>query len=156
MSTIFFTIYCVEQLTFYKTFDDQLQFEQLIFFCLKVKLLEIHIWQMIFDFQPVFTFLSTAGLVLSSWYFCVDQFFWAIEFWAVDHLPFQDSFFTLIASREAWKVKVWYVVSIVEQGFLLHILWEEQWMAGYTKVTQINTAQLTFLFSKDITSNNMF
>ncbi len=42
---------------------------------------------MIFDFQPVFTFLSTAQLALSSWYFCVDQFFWAIKFWAVDHLP---------------------------------------------------------------------
>ena len=32
MYTIFFTINCVEQLTFYKTFVDQLQFKQLIFF----------------------------------------------------------------------------------------------------------------------------
>ncbi len=56
MYTIFFTINCVEQLTFYKAFVDQLQFKQLIFFCLKLKLLEIHVRQMIFDFQPVFTF----------------------------------------------------------------------------------------------------
>ena len=48
MHTIFFTINCVEQLTFSKTFVDQLQFEQLIFFCLKVKLLEIHVRQKIF------------------------------------------------------------------------------------------------------------
>ena len=40
MYTIFFTINCVEQLTFSKTFVEQLQFEQLIFFWLKVKLLE--------------------------------------------------------------------------------------------------------------------
>ena len=50
MYTIFFTINCVEQLTFSKTFFEQLEFEQLIFFCLKVKLIEIHVWQMIFDF----------------------------------------------------------------------------------------------------------
>jgi hypothetical protein len=35
MYTIFFTINCVEQLTFFKTFVDQLQFEQLIFFLSK-------------------------------------------------------------------------------------------------------------------------
>jgi hypothetical protein len=35
MYAIFFTINCVEQLTFYKTFVDQLQFEQLIFFLSK-------------------------------------------------------------------------------------------------------------------------
>jgi hypothetical protein len=40
MYTIFFTINCVEQLIFSKTFVDHLQFEQLIFFCLKVKLLK--------------------------------------------------------------------------------------------------------------------
>ena len=57
------------------------------FFCLKVKLLEKHVRQMIFDFRPVFTFLSTAWLASSSWYFCVDQFFRAIKFQAVDHLP---------------------------------------------------------------------
>ncbi len=38
--SILFTINCVEQLTFSKTFVEQLQFEQLIFFWLKVKLLE--------------------------------------------------------------------------------------------------------------------
>ncbi len=48
MYTIFFTINCVEQLTFSKTFVDQMQFEQLIFFCLKVELHEIHVRQMIF------------------------------------------------------------------------------------------------------------
>jgi hypothetical protein len=35
MYTIFFTINCVEQLTFYKTFVNQLQFKQLIFFLSK-------------------------------------------------------------------------------------------------------------------------
>ena len=40
MYTIFVTINCVEQLTFFKTFVDQLQFEQSLIFCLKVKLLE--------------------------------------------------------------------------------------------------------------------
>ena len=44
MYTIFFTINCVKQLTFFKTFVDQLQFEQLLIFCLKVKLLK-------YDFQ---------------------------------------------------------------------------------------------------------
>ena len=48
MYTIFFTINCVEQLTFSTTFVEHLIFEQLIFFCLKVKLLEIHVRQMIF------------------------------------------------------------------------------------------------------------
>jgi hypothetical protein len=40
MYTIFFTINCVKQLTFFKTFVHQLQFEQSLNFCLKVKLLE--------------------------------------------------------------------------------------------------------------------
>ena len=40
MYTILFTINCVEQLTFTKTFVDQLQFEQSLICCLKVKLLE--------------------------------------------------------------------------------------------------------------------
>jgi hypothetical protein len=35
MNTIFFTINYVEQLTFYKTFVDQLQFEEFIFFLSK-------------------------------------------------------------------------------------------------------------------------
>ena len=35
MYTIFFTINCVEQSTFFRTFVDQLQFEQLIFFLSK-------------------------------------------------------------------------------------------------------------------------
>jgi hypothetical protein len=48
MYTIFFTINNVEQLTFSTTFVEHLIFEQLIFFCLKVKLLEIHVRQMIF------------------------------------------------------------------------------------------------------------
>jgi hypothetical protein len=60
MYTIFFTINCVEQLTFFKTFVDQLQFEQSLIFCLEVKLLEIHVRQMIFNFQPVVNFLTFA------------------------------------------------------------------------------------------------
>jgi hypothetical protein len=64
--TIFFTINCVEQLIFYKIFVDQLQFKQLIFLCLKVKLLKIHVRQNIFDFRPVFTFFV-------NWSTCVNQ-----------------------------------------------------------------------------------
>ena len=66
MYTNFFTINYVEQLTFSKTFVDHLQFEQLIFFCLKVKLLEIQVRQIFFDCGPFFTFLSFARMVSSN------------------------------------------------------------------------------------------
>ena len=46
MYTIFFTIHCVKQLTFFKTFVDQLQFEQSLICCLKVKLLENNFYYM--------------------------------------------------------------------------------------------------------------
>ncbi len=75
MYTIFFAIYCVEQLTFSKTFVDQLQFEQLIFFCLKVKLLKIHVRQMIFDFQPVDKKVTFARMVSSKWKIVSTSFF---------------------------------------------------------------------------------
>jgi hypothetical protein len=80
MYTIFFTINCVEQLTFSKTFVDQLQFEQLIFFCLKVKLLEIHVRQMIFDFRAV----DKKSDICSNG---VEQIFRANKFRADDHDP---------------------------------------------------------------------
>jgi hypothetical protein len=75
MYTIFFTINCVEQLTFSKTYVNQLQFEQLIFFCLKVKLLEIHIRQMIFDFRPVDKKVTFAQMVSSKWKIVSTSFF---------------------------------------------------------------------------------
>ena len=50
MYTIFFTINCVKQLTFSTTFAEHLIFEQLIFFRQKVKLLKIHVRQMIFHY----------------------------------------------------------------------------------------------------------
>ncbi len=53
MYTIFFTINCVEQLTFSKTFVDHLQFLQLIFFWLKVKLIESSWFPKINWIQPV-------------------------------------------------------------------------------------------------------
>ncbi len=53
MYTIFFTINCVEQLIFYKTFVDHLQFEQLIFFWLKVKLIESSWFPKINRIRPV-------------------------------------------------------------------------------------------------------
>jgi hypothetical protein len=75
MYTIFFTINCVEQLTFSKTFVDQLQFKQFIFFCLKVKLLEIHVRQMIFDFGPVDKKTDICSNGVEQMKNCVDQFF---------------------------------------------------------------------------------
>ena len=44
-------------------------------FCLKVKLLEIHVRQMIFDFWQVFNFLTFARMVLSSCIFVLTRFF---------------------------------------------------------------------------------
>jgi hypothetical protein len=75
MHTIFFTINCVEQLTFSKTFVDQLQFEQLKFFCLKVKLLNIHVRQMIFDFRAVDKKVTFGRTVSSKWKIVSSRFF---------------------------------------------------------------------------------
>ncbi len=64
MYTIFFTINCVEQLTFSKTFVDQLQFEQSLICCLKVKLLENNFYytygRWVLIFNQFSLFLSTA------------------------------------------------------------------------------------------------
>jgi hypothetical protein len=87
MYTIFVTINCVEQLTFSKTIVDQLQFEQLIFFGLKVELLEIHVRQMIFDFWPVDKKSDICSNGVEQMKNCVDQFFRANKFQAVDHDP---------------------------------------------------------------------
>jgi hypothetical protein len=78
MYTIFFIINCVEQL----------QFKQLIFFCLKVKLLKIHVRQMIFDFRPVDKKNDICSNGVEQMKNCVDQFFRANKFRAVDHDPF--------------------------------------------------------------------
>ena len=89
MYTIFFTINYVEQLTFFKTFVDQLQFEQSLIFCLKVKcsksilitctrtaddfqfLSSCHFFDKLLDMcRPVVIFVSTTFLSyrnLSSW-----------------------------------------------------------------------------------------
>ncbi len=85
MYTIFFTINCVEQLTFSKTFVNQLQFKQLIFFCLKVKLLEIHVRQMIFDFRAVDQKSDICSNCVEQMKNCVEQIFWANKFRADDH-----------------------------------------------------------------------
>ena len=83
MYTIFFTINCVEQLTFFKAFVDQLKFEQTLIFCLKVKLLDIIFqytygrWFLIFDRFSLFCqllnlrravdiFMSTSFFELSN------------------------------------------------------------------------------------------
>ena len=87
MYTIFCTINCVEQLTFSKTFVYQLQFEQLIFFCLKVKLLEIHVRQMIFDFWAVDKKSDICSNGVEQMKNRVEQIFRANEFWADDHDP---------------------------------------------------------------------
>ena len=80
MYTNFFTINYVEQLTFSKTFVDHLQFEQLIFFCLKVKLLEIQVRQIFFDCQPFSLFLSFARMVSSNNKIVSSRFFWQTNF----------------------------------------------------------------------------
>ena len=88
MDTIFFTLNCVEQLTFSKTFVDQLQLEQLIFFWLKVKLLEIHVRQMIFDFRAVDKKSDICSNGVEQMKNCVEQIFRANKFRADDHDPF--------------------------------------------------------------------
>ncbi len=86
MYTIFFTINCVEQLIFSKTFVDHLQFEQLIFFCLKVKLLES-------SWSPKINWIRAVDKkkLLLKWCRANEKLcqpvFWANEFRAVDHDP---------------------------------------------------------------------
>jgi hypothetical protein len=75
MYTIFFTINCVEHLTFSKTFVDQLQFEQLIFLCLKVKLLESSWSPKINWIRPVDKKVKFAWIMLSSWKIVLTAFF---------------------------------------------------------------------------------
>ena len=80
MHTIFISIDCVEQLTFFKIFVDHLQFEQSLIFCLKVKLLKIHVRQMIFNFWPVVNFFDICSNGVEQLYFCVEQFFELLQF----------------------------------------------------------------------------
>jgi hypothetical protein len=76
MYTIFFTINCVEQLTFFKAFVDQLKFEQTLIFCLKVKLLDIIFqytygrWFLIFDqLSRFWHLLKWCRVVVFLWVF---------------------------------------------------------------------------------------
>jgi hypothetical protein len=84
MYTIFFTINCVEQLTFSKNFVDQLQFEQSSICCLKVKLLEINFyytygrWFLIFNQFSLF--FSTAQLRQAVGIFVLTSFFELSQF----------------------------------------------------------------------------
>jgi hypothetical protein len=98
MYNIFFTVNCVEQLTFYKTFVDQLQFEQLIFFCLKVKLLKIHVRQMIFDFPQVFTFFVNCSTQCRAVDIFVSTSFFELS-----------NFKQLIISPKIWNMKHYFL-----------------------------------------------
>ena len=89
MYTIFFTINCVEQLIFSKTFVDHLQFEQLKFFCLKVKLLESSWFPKINWIRAVDKKNNYFSNGVEQMKNHVEQIFWANEFWADDHDPFQ-------------------------------------------------------------------
>jgi hypothetical protein len=87
MYTIFFTINCVEQLIFSKTFVDHLQFEQLIFFCLKVKLLESSWFAKINWIRAVDKKNNYCSNGVEQMKNRVEQIFWANKFWADDHDP---------------------------------------------------------------------
>jgi hypothetical protein len=87
MYTIFFTINCVEQLIFSKTFVDHLQFEQFIFFCLKVKLLESSLSPKINWIQAVDKKNNYCLNGVEQMKNCVEQIFRANKFRADDHDP---------------------------------------------------------------------
>ncbi len=87
MYTILFTINCVEQLIFSKTFVDHLQFEQLIFFCLKVKLLESSWSAKIIWIRAVDKKNNYCSNGVEQMKNCVEQIFWANNFRADDHDP---------------------------------------------------------------------
>jgi hypothetical protein len=87
MYTIFFTINCVEQLIFSKTFVDHLQFEQLIFFCLKVKLLESSWSPKINWIRAVDKKNNYCSNGVEQMKKHVEQIFQANEFRADDHDP---------------------------------------------------------------------
>ena len=89
MYSIFFTIKCVEQLTSFKTFVDQLQFEQSLICCLKVKLLKKNLyytygrWLFLTSFHYFWHLLKLCWAVV----FLYRPVFWAIAIQAVEHLP---------------------------------------------------------------------
>ncbi len=87
MYTIFFTIICVEQLTFSTTFVDHLIFEQLILFRLKVKLLESSWFPKINWIRAVDKKNNYCLNGVEQMKNCVEQIFLANEFWADDHDP---------------------------------------------------------------------
>ncbi len=74
---------------FPKPLLNQLQFEQLIFFCLKVKLLEIHLWQTIFDLRPVHKKVTFARMVSSKWKIVSTIFFEQTNFEQLIMTPFE-------------------------------------------------------------------
>jgi hypothetical protein len=87
MYTIFFTINCVEQLTFFTTFIDHFIFEQLIFFRLKVKLLESSLFPKINWIRVVDKKNNFCSNGVEQMKNCVEQIFWANKFRADDHDP---------------------------------------------------------------------
>ncbi len=87
MYIIFFTINCVEQLTFFKTFVDQLQFEQLLIFLPKSETARNTRTAEDFRFSTSFQFFDICSNGVKQLYFCVDQFFRAIAIREVEHLP---------------------------------------------------------------------
>jgi hypothetical protein len=76
MYKIFFTQDILKQLTFFKTFVDQLQFEQSFIFVLKVKLLE----NMFLIFDKLSLFGQLVENLSSSWHFCANRFFEQSQF----------------------------------------------------------------------------
>ncbi len=84
MYTIFFIINCVEQLSFFKSFVNQLQFKQSLIFCLKVKLLKINFdythgrWFSIFEqlslFDKLLDMCCPAVVFVLTTFFELSQF----------------------------------------------------------------------------------
>ncbi len=103
MYTIFLTINCVKQLTFFKTFVGQLQFEQSLIFCLKVKLLENNFyytygrWFLIFN--QLSLFFNVCSNCFEQLYFCVDHFFELLQFEQlnISQIKSFDKFFILFS-----------------------------------------------------------
>ncbi len=97
MYPIFFTINCVEQLTFFKTFVDQFQFEQSLICYLKVKLLQNNFlftygrWFLIFNqFSLFWHLLKSCRAVVFS---CQPVFlsYHNSRSWTSPYISFKDS-----------------------------------------------------------------
>jgi hypothetical protein len=78
MYTIFFTINCVEQLTFFKTFVDKLQFEQSLIFLSKIE--TARNTHTAHDFQPVVNFFDICSNGVEQLFFLSSSFFKLSQF----------------------------------------------------------------------------